>query len=41
LKKFGLEEVVKRDFKIWFGGTLVVAVTVLSEMMTLTLDLPR
>ena len=28
-------EMTKRDLKIWFGGMLVVAVTVLSAMMAL------
>lgn len=34
-------ELTKRDLKIWFGGMLVVAVTVLSGMMTLIVHLAR
>ena len=34
-------EGTKKDLKIWFGGMLVVAVTVLSGMMTLIVHLAR
>jgi hypothetical protein len=34
-------ELLRRDLKIWFGGMLVVAVSVLSGMMTLIVHLAR
>ena len=34
-------ELLRRDLKIWFGGMLVIAVGVLSGMMTLIVHLSR